>query len=122
MPNYGVAQAGGVLTELQPGDSYALWNAETPAAGTPSVAFATGYNPGGGGSKPITFQILFAAAPTDSLVIQASNQDIDATYETVYTSTNLQYDAYADLGGYAFYRAKLVSQSAGGAVSVIVKR
>lgn len=123
MPNYGVVQAGGVLTAIQPGDSIALFNAESPAAPPQaSVAFCTGYSPGGGAPAPILFTIDFAAAPTDSLVIQGANQDIDANYQTLYTSTNRQHDFYADAGGFAFYRAKLVSQSAGGAVTVIAKR
>lgn len=121
MPNYGTPQAGGTLTALQPGDELYLFNAETPAAPQASIAFARGYSPSGDDAG-VTFQILFAAAPTDSLVIQGSNIDSDADYETLYTSTSKQQDAYTDTGRWAFYRAKLVSQTAGGAVTVLAQR
>jgi hypothetical protein len=121
MPNYGMPQAGGTLTALQPGDSMYLFNAEAPAAPQASIAFARGYSPSGDDSG-ITFQILFAAAPTAQVVIQASNVDADANYQTVFTSTNLQNDNYTDTVRWKFYRAKLVSQSAGGALTLIASR
>lgn len=119
--NYGTPQAGGTLTALQPGDSLDLFNAETPAAPQASIAFARGSSPSGS-DQGVTFQIAFAAAPTASVVIQGSNIDSDADYETLYTSSNKQFDAYTDTGRWAFYRAKLVSQSAGGAVTVLAQR
>jgi hypothetical protein len=129
MPNYGIPQSGSQLPPNQglnlavinPGDSIVLFNAESPAAPQPSVAFARGVGPMNIPAG-IVFTISFAAAPTDSLVIQGSNQDIDSQYQTLYTSTNKQTDFYADLGEFLFYRAKLVSQSAGGAVTVIAQR
>ena len=121
MPDYGVAQAGGVLTSLQPGDSYTLFNAETPTAPQASVAFAFSVGPNPGNNSK-TFHIDFASAPTAVVDIQAANADVDADYITVYTSTNLQHDAYTDIGTSAFYRAKLASQSAGGAITVTVQR
>lgn len=121
MPNYGIPQAGGTLTALQPGDALALFNAESPAAPQASVAFVRAMGPGGvdGGT---TFSVVFAAAPTDSLVIQGSNADVEAQYQTLFTSTNKQFDLYTDTGRWAFYRAKLVTQSAGGAVTVVAQR
>lgn len=123
MSNYGVLQAGGTLTEILPGDAFTLFNAESPAAGQASVAFATGYCPGGGPSHGIVFTIDYAATSvTAVMLIQGSNRDVDADYQTLYTSTNVQHDNYADVGGFAFYRAKLSTESAGLPVTVIAQR
>ncbi len=122
MPNYGVAQAGGVLTAIQPGDSLLLFNAESPTAPQSSVAFARGYNPGGGGGNPIVFQAIWESSPTAALYIQGSNVDTDADYITLGTITNTSPAYYADAGGFLFYRVQLFSQSAGGAVTVKVQR
>ena len=129
MPNYGVAQAGSQLppnqglnlSVINPGESIYLFNAESPAAPQASVAFCRGVGPM---ETPagLVFTIKFATAPTDSLVIQGSNTDLDGDYQTLFTSTNKQYDYYADIGEFLFYRAKLVSQSGGGAVTVLVQR
>jgi hypothetical protein len=119
MPNYG-SGALGVATQLFPGDLYYLFNGESPTAPQASIAIATAFAPNG--DAGFLFQIFFAAAPTSALVIQASNIDQDALYQTVYTSTNKQQDAYIDTDRWQFYRAKLISQSAGGVVTVVVKR
>lgn len=121
MPLYGVAQAGGVLTCLIPGDSMTLFAAETLTAPQASVAFNRGESPSGN-DQGCTFQILFATAPTSTLAIQGSNLDVDADYVTLFTSTSKQQDGYTDTGRWAFYRAKLLTQSAGGAVTVNVQR
>lgn len=125
MPNYGVAQAGSPggnnLTEIQPGDLFYLFNAESPTAPQASVAVAMGYVPNNA-SGQVVFTVHWAAAPTAALVIQGSHVDVDAQYQTLTTFTNVQDGYYADVGGFAFYRAKLSSQSAGGAVTVIAKR
>lgn len=129
MPLYGVAQAGGNqtspglnLTDVSPGDTFILFNAETLTAPQASVAFNRGFGPGMS-DQGTTFQIKFAATPvTGTLAIQGSNVDIDGSYETLYTSTNVQYDSYTDTGRWRFYRAKLLTQSAGGAVTVIAQR
>lgn len=115
MPVYGSPQSGGV-TALNTGDSMNLFNAETVAAGTASIPFARGNGPGS------TFMINFAASPTAVVVIQAANNDVEAEYQTIYTSTNLQVDAYTDIGYSDFYRAKRISGSAGGLLTVNVKR
>ena len=121
MPNYGTLQPGGVITALQPGDSLLLFNAESPAAGQASIAFARGYNPGGGGSNPIMFTASWAVAPTAVLNIQGSNDNVDANFITLGTITASP-GYYADAGGFEFYRVQLLSQSAGGAITVTVQR
>lgn len=129
MPLYGVNQSGfnpapnqGLnLTAVQPGDSFTLFNAETVTAPQASVAFSRAAGPANsdGGT---TFSISFASAPTAVVQIQAANQDLDSEYVTVYTSSNTQHDAYTDVGRSAFYRARVLSQSAGGAITVIAQR
>ena len=116
MPNYGAASPIGLF----PGQQYALFAAETPTAPQSSQAVAVA-RPQSIGYDPVVFEIFFASAPTDSLVIQGAMADVDARYQTLYTSTNTQQDVYSDLGGFAFYRARLVSQSGGGAVTVTVR-
>jgi hypothetical protein len=108
---------------LVPGDVMRLFNAET-LAGLPlqSIAIAIGPNPGGGYS-PIAFDIEFAATPvTASVIIQGAMTDTPAAYQTLYTSTNKQQDYYGDVGKFRFYTITLVSQSAGGAITVTVSR
>lgn len=122
MPAYGTPQAGGVLTSLIPGDPlHYLFNAETLTAPIASIAFSRGTGTADG-TPEMTFQISFVSAPTAVVVIQGSNQDIDALYATLWTSTNTQDDNYTDTARWAFYRARLVSQSGGGALTVTVKR
>lgn len=123
MPFYGVLQTGGVLTCVNPGDTYTLLNGTETYGSLPqaSVAFSRGV---GEGLQPsgIVFTISYPTTPTAVIEIQGSNQDIAATYQTLYTSNNLQNDYYADAGLFAFYRAVLVSQSAGGSPTVIAQR
>lgn len=121
MPNYGVAQAGGVLTAIQPGDWYKLFDAETATAPQASVAFARAPSPSGA-DEGITFTISFATQPTAVVLIQGANVDSDAEYQTLFQSANLQTDKYTDRNRFAFYRAVVQSQSAGGAITVIAQR
>lgn len=121
MPVYGVPQSGGVLACISPGESITLFNAETLTAPQASVAFNRGNSPSLS-DQGTTFQILFATAPTSTLAIQGSNVDVDAAYVTLFTSTSKQQDSYTDTQRFAFYRAKLLTQSAGGAVTVIAQR
>ncbi len=122
MPNYGSAQAGGIVA-LYPGDNgYRLFNAESPTAPQASVPFARAMGPTQGDNGS-TFQILYVNPPTAVVVIQGSNIEADADYETVFTSTNAETDQYTDIGRYAFYRAKLVSGTVPtGGLTVIVSR
>jgi hypothetical protein len=114
MPNYGTVGP----VAVYPGQQYAMFNAEspTPAQASASVTIPKHTN------VPIAFTVAFATSPTDSLVIQGSMVDVDASYQTLYTSTNTQKDVYLDYGKFQFYRANLASQSGGGAVTVIIKR
>jgi hypothetical protein len=131
MPAYGVAQAGynvganlGLnLRAVYPGDDYVLFNAETVATGSASVAFVRAMAPGAT-QTAMTFSIDWAATPTGSTaVIQASNTDLDADYVTVGTFTaNAQHDVYTDVAQSAFYRAKVTTYAAGGACTVKVQR
>jgi hypothetical protein len=122
MPVYGSPQSGGVLTALAPGDTLTLFGAaESLTAPVSSIAFARQMGPGETDAGT-TFTIDFAAAPTSSVLIQGSNQDIDATYQTLLTSSNKQHDNLTDTGRWKYYRAQLASQSAGGAVTVIAQR
>ena len=130
MPNFGIPQAGSFgppnaglnVTELQPGDFYYLFNAESPTAPQASVAIATGYCPGGGLGAALMFTADWATSPTAEIDIQGSNTLLDADFILVGSIVNQQHGYYADGGGFRFYRAYLASQSAGGAVTVIVKR
>lgn len=128
MPAYGTPQAGGVVTALQPGDGQLyLFNAESPAAGTASISFNRQSSPSMDDAG-VTFQIMFAAAaPTAVVAIQGANVDVDAGYQNLYSSTfpnanTTQLDNYTDTTRWAFYRAKLISQSAGGALTVVAQR
>lgn len=118
MPNYGTAQAGGVLTALQPSDGpYYLFNAESPTAPQASIAFARGYSPTG--NMAITFQVMDAS--TAVVNIQGSNLDIAADYVICHTSnmaSGTPLDSYTDLNNFAFYRAYLVSGT--GPLTVVV--
>lgn len=124
MPLYGTAQGGGVLTTLIPGELLTLFSAESLTAPQASIAVNRGFGPGAGGF-PITFQILYASSPTAVMQVLATNVSqfpgksfVLSEWVVVYTSTNLQTDAYTDAGASQFYCAYLVSQSGGGAVTV----
>ena len=119
MPLYGALLPGGGPTALGPGDSIALFNAETPTAPQASMAISTAFSYE---QKNIVFTTSFAAAATAVVVIQGSNVDVDGQYQTLYTSTNKQGDYYADYGGFKYYRAQLVSYVAGGALTVLAQR
>lgn len=120
MPNQGTVQGGGVLTQLNAGDAMYLWKAESPAAGTRSIPFARGSDPVAGQPNGIVFTMSFATSPTAELEIQASNDLVN--WVTLYQSIDTSPDSYSDLGQFAFYAAYLVSQSGGGAITVIAQR
>jgi hypothetical protein len=125
MPIYGTVQGGGQLTQLSPGDSMALFAAESPAPVAASIPFCRAMSPSSDDAGT-TFQIEWATAPTavlDSVAIQGSNVDTAAAYETLYVSNGgAQYDNYTDLTRFLFYRAILLAESSGGAVTVLVQR
>jgi len=124
MPNYGSLPITGTgtgqgSTALGSGDWIALFSAETLTA--PQSSIAISQVPGVGGPTEITFSIAFAAAPTSVLVIQGANSDTDAAYQTLFTSTSKLQDNYTDTVAWGYYRAQLVSQSSGGACTVIAR-
>ena len=118
MPLYGSLSP---ITSVQPGESVALFRAETLTA--PATSMAVASQPGPGGiDRGTNFTISFPAAPTSSVLIQAANQDVDADYQTLYTSASAQNDNYSVTVPFLYYRAMLASQSAGGALTVIISR
>ena len=117
MPNF--PGTPGSVIALPPRERIALFNAE-PAAGQCSIAVAPAPVPGSGIEQRV-FTVWFAVAPAAVVVIQGSNVDADAQYQTLHTTSNLQTDYYLDYGVFAFYRVKLVSYSAGGALTVTVQ-
>lgn len=109
-------------TACIPGDTLVLFSgSETPGANVKSIALSRAT---GAGDQPsgIVFTIDFATASTDVVLIQAANEDTDAKYQTLYTSTNLQHDFYPDQGNFAFYRTVLSTYSAGGMPQVVAQR
>jgi hypothetical protein len=125
MPIYGALQGGGVLTALAPGESYALFDgSEAPAAGLKSIA----YNRAPGALQvpsPQVFTVTFAALATATVLIQGSNDDVEAHYQTVGTlafAGVVTPGYYADAGEFAYYRAVLSAYAGGGMPTVIVKR
>lgn len=119
------AYVAGRAPDLRPGDmGYSIFDGtETPSAGLSSLAFARGQSPSGA-DQGTTFSISFpSASPNATVLIQGSNQDVDAQYQTLWTSTGLQYDNFTDdVGRWAFYRSQLSAYSSGGMPAVIAKR
>jgi hypothetical protein len=118
MPVYGTVSPS--IVSMSPGDVVELFNAETPAIPSNSIVITPGV-----GVRNLEFQSQFAAAATASLLIEGSNVSPTASSPqdglVLYTSTNKQADSYNDANGLAFYWANLSTQTAGGAVSVIVR-
>lgn len=73
-------------------------------------------------SPSINFNAQYAAAPTAVVQIYGSNVPPTSAGPQngtlLWTSTNKQTDTYIDTTGYAFYWAVLLSQSAGGALTL----
>lgn len=123
MPKYGIPQGGGVLTQVDPGEGLILFNAEKLTAPQAGLAFARGFTSPGPQPSGSVFTISFpGAGPTDSVGIQGANVDVDAEYQTLFTSTNLEKDYYNDVGEFAFYRPILLSGGVNLALTVIVQR
>lgn len=125
---YGTPQAGSNtsgaaynLTALCPGDKITLFDGtETPGASVKSVAFSRAQT--ASGDNGTTFFIQFGSAPTALVLIQSAFADVEADYQTVWSSTNTQQDAYTDVGRAPFYRAVLSTYSAGGMPVVTATR
>ena len=118
MPAYGTPQPGGGATALSPGDAMRLFDAEILVAPQASIPFLRALS----GDSGTTFTIGFAAAPTAVVAIQGANVDLEAQYQTLFTSTDKQTDSYTNTERWRYYRARLVSQAAGGALTVIAQR
>lgn len=111
--------------QVAPGDLVNLFStADTLVANSVSqVIFPCDSGPVG--RSAITFQIQFAAAPTAVVEIFGSNYPptqgqggAPQNGVLLYTSTNKQSDNYTDNVAFNCYWAQLISQSAGGALSV----
>lgn len=118
MPNY---NASGTVYALYPGDEITLFDAETPTAPQASQQVAMQPNKDGGPAA-LAVQVSYASAPTATLDIQAANVDADANYVTIGSSQNTQHDLVEIGSSAAFIRVNLASQSAGGAVTVVLRR
>ena len=125
MPLYGITQAGGVLTAVGPGEKFVLFDGtETPGAAVKSVAYNRAPGPLGQPS-PQSFTVTFASSATATVLVQASNDDVEAHYQTIATLafagvTTPGY--YADYGEFRFYRANLSAYTGGGMPTVTVQR
>jgi hypothetical protein len=120
MPNYSTTAA---PFTIDSGDVVFAFNAESPSPPQSSIQFALPAFTGAQGenARTISWQTSFASAPTAvNVVLQAADQDADANYATVDTSTNVNGERRQIFVRARFVRARLVSQSAGGAVTVTV--
>jgi hypothetical protein len=120
MPNYSTTAA---PFTIDSGDVVFAFNAESPAPPQSSIQFALPAFTGARAdqSRQISWQTSFASAPTSvNVVLQAADQDADASYATVDTSTNVNGERRQILVRARFLRARLVSQSGGGAITVTV--
>jgi len=117
MPNY---NAQNPPFALYPGDVVYAFNAESPAPPQASQQYAFAKPYGLGDPAALGVDIRYASAPTSVQVdIQVAIDDADANYNTVYSSTKTagEHVNVVNLKG-RFVRARLVSQSGGGAVTV----
>jgi len=120
MPNYSTTAA---PFTIDTGDVVYAFNAESPTPPQSSIQFALPSFTGAhvDQSRQISWQISYATAPTAvNVVLQAADQDADANYATVDTSTNINGERRQILVRARFVRARLVSQSGGGAITVTV--
>lgn len=123
MAVYGVAQVGGVLTALYPGDSMVLFDGtETPASGLKSVAFNRGPSPSSDDAGS-TFYIA-GIPPQMTVDVQGANADVDGQYLTL---TTLSPDAngnaaYTDIGRAAYFRLKVSAYTSGAMCTAKVQR
>jgi hypothetical protein len=109
------------------GDSIQLFSStDTLAAGNQSIVVCVVQaGPGVRGIREFTMN--FASSPTAVVEILGSNiaptaSGPDPAGFVLYTSTNTQADHYEDGTAFTFYWAKLVSQSGGGALTVIMQQ
>ena len=120
MPNYSTTAA---PFTIYPGDVAFAFSAESPAPPQSSIQLALPSFTGAQGEnvRTIAWQTSFASAPTAvNVVLQAADQDADANYATVDTSTNVNGERRQILVRARFIRARLVSQTGGGAITVSI--
>jgi hypothetical protein len=123
MPNYNTQNP---PYAVYPGDVVYPFNQESPAAGQASQQYAVAgaYDGAAGGPSVVRFDISYATAPTAvSVEIQSAVNDADTDYFTEYTSTNTAGES-VKLSNFRgrFVRAKLASQTGGGAITVTLER
>jgi len=118
MPNYSATAA---PFTIDSGDVVFAFNAESPAPPQSSIQFALPSFTGARGenARTVSWQTSFASAPTAvNVVLQAADQDADSSYATIDTSTNVNGERRQFFVRARFLRARLVSQTAGGAITV----
>jgi hypothetical protein len=108
---------------ISSGDTFTMFAAaDTLVAGSLSPVFGVS-NPGPLPRGITTFTSVFATAPTAVVKLFGSNTPPTAAGPQngalLWTSTNTSPDSYTDNVGYAFYWAQLVSQSAGGGLTLV---
>lgn len=116
MPVYGTAQAGGQLTDLQPGDGpFFLWNNETVASSGKSIAFSRGHS-----NTAEDFGITFLNnSASASVAIQGANVDADANYISITSGTVAAGASFTDTNRFNFYRAICAAGGTGVIVSAM---
>jgi hypothetical protein len=120
MPNYSTTAA---PFTIYPGDVAFAFNAESPTPPQSSIQLALPSFTGSQGenARTIAWQTSFASAPTAvNVVLQAADQDADANYATVDTSSNVNGERRQILVRARFIRARLVSQTGGGAMTISI--
>jgi len=120
MPNYSTTTA---PFTIYPGDVAVAFNAESPAPPQSSIQFAlpsfTGAQPEN--ARTVAWQTSFAAAPTAvGVALQAADQDTDAAYAAIDSSTNVNGERRQVLVRARFLRARLLSQTGGGAITITI--
>ena len=87
MPAY--SSTGNRVALYQPGDSYAVWNAETPLTNAASVAVALGQLDGQD-SQSASVEVVFSGTPgTFSINVQTADTDVDAAYTDLTTAPTI---------------------------------
>ena len=119
MPNY---QSQNPPFAVSPGDVVNPFSAESPAPPQSSQQFALAPTVGatGPGGRVVAWQTSFASAPSAvSVQLQSSDVDSDASYQSLDSSTATAGERRQVANVQAkFLRAKLVSQTGGGAITV----
>ncbi|MGH9535479.1 MAG: hypothetical protein ACRD2E_11545 [Terriglobales bacterium] len=107
---------------LLPGETVALFNAESPATGVVSQAVALPPNVGGAPAV-LSFTVNYTAAPTATLTVLAGDVASAAgLVATTQVSTNKQNDRVELTTGAAFAAIAMTSYTSGGPVTVTCHR